>query len=155
MTDFWWVPSAVLLAVASHHRWRVHSIRQSAWKGGGFGMFSEIQRSSIAVVLWVIDGNGDEVPIKIDPSQSQTVMSVIPTPENLLRWGRAVVQSKWQRCGDFAHTRPQYSGAMPLRITKVTLRHLRVNFDSCRGAYTVEECGGFTLDSDGRIIVSL
>ena len=148
MLDLWWIPSLLLVAVAFHHRWKVHSVQQSAWQGGGFGMFSDIERNSFAAVLWVIDDDGREVPIRVDPSVTSTVISRIPTAANILRWGREVIRGEWQRCGDLAYPRPTYSTASPLAIRKMTLHYLCVTFEARRGLYTAEERRHFAIDRD-------
>lgn len=146
MSELWWLPPALLMIVFAHHRWRVHSVGQSAWKGGGFGMFSETDRTAIAVVLWAIDNDGVQAPIRLDPGVSQTITTVVPTPSNIVRWGRELAKTDWQRCGDVAHPRPPSSSAPSLMITQVHLRRLWVSFDVRAGEYRTEMRSEVTVD---------
>jgi hypothetical protein len=146
----WWIPGALLLAVALHQRWRVHSVGQSAWKGGGFGMFSDLHHNSIAAVLWTRNEAGLEVALRIDPTVSRSLMSRIPTSGNILRWGREIMRGRWQRCGGLACVQPLYSTERPVTIARVTLQHLWITFDGRRGVYTAEERGTWELPAVDR-----
>lgn len=130
------IPAIVLLVVAIYQRLRVRSVHQSAWKGGGFGMFSDIHRNSIAAVIWARANDGQSEPLTIDPSPLFSKPSIVPTARNIQSWGRELVRAKWQRCGRRAHAFMPYGDGVPLAVLKVTLSHLRIDFDARSGTYT-------------------
>jgi hypothetical protein len=137
------VPALLLLAVAIHQRCRVHRAHQSVWKGGGFGMFSDVDRTSVITVLWVRDSKGALERVPLESAAWLAKVSVIPTVRNMCEWGREISRGRWQRCGDFAHELSDLSAVVPLDVAKVTVHHLWMDFNVRTGEYTarqVKEC---------------
>lgn len=144
----WWVATPVLLvAVAIHHLWRVRSIDQSAWKGGGFGMFSEPPRCSLATTLWIATPEGAVESIDVDPQSVSLRLLWVPSERSVRRWANAVAIGKWVRAGEWAQRCSATGTESPLNIQSVCVRHLRLDFDGRVGAYTARELKRYVLRS--------
>ena len=150
----WLIPSAILLLVAIHQRWRMYSVRQSAWKGGGFGMFSDIQRTSVAAVVWALEDGYRSTPLRLDPSGSVAKATHVPTARNIRQWGEELVALRWQRCGENAHEVAYCSDSDGLTLTQVTLHHLFIDFDGRNGVYTATEGNVYSIPAKRRTAVS-
>jgi hypothetical protein len=153
MEHMWLVPPIVLVAVAAVQRWRMWRHRQSAWKGGGFGMFSEINRNSVAVILSTIGADGTVHDLRVDPGIPPSI--TCPTDAYLKRWGEDVARGEWLKCGAFAHLRPWYSTTSAEAIARVRITRLWLDFDARTGLYRAEERGtwiteGHTSDRTAR-----
>jgi protein-disulfide isomerase len=130
------LPVWLLLVVVVHHRWRVRKHGQSSWKGGGFGMFSDLHRSASTAVLSVRETQGDPEQLRIDTSDWMTRHNVIPNGVNLRRWGEQILQGRWMRSGARALPLQPGHDARALDIEAVTLKHLAIDFDRRTGTYT-------------------
>lgn len=132
----WSLPVLLLITVALIHRVRVHVRGQSAWKGGGFGMFSEIPHTAVVPVLWRVKTDQSVEEIPIDPSPPWSRESVLPTRKALEGVGASLLKREWQRCGRTAHEwRAPASEGERFRADGVILRVLRIAFDGRAGSY--------------------
>lgn len=131
-----YVPVFLMLGVFVVHRLRVARLGQSAWKGGGFGMFSDVRRTSVTASATFVDEDGAEVSLRLPPCGPGDRAVQIPSPENVRRWAERLVDSEWQRCGDVAHLVNSHALVRPLQLTKVTAVVRRLDFDGTIGAYS-------------------
>jgi hypothetical protein len=144
----WLIPPALLLLVFAHQRWRVLTRRQTAWKGGGFGMFSDIDRSAIAATVTVHDGDKGTRMLRLPASAPTARVSAIPTEPNIRAWGKELLARPWEACGDAAHEWQMLSTTEPVRVEAVTLRWIWVEFDRRTGEYSGSELASHRVSSD-------
>jgi hypothetical protein len=154
MTMVWWIPALLLVLVAMHQRWRMASVHQSAWKGGGFGMFSDIQRCSVAAVAWVREDDYRLTPLRLDPSAPLAKVTHIPTARNIRQWGEELAAVQWQRCGQTAHELAPGSGDEAALLEKITLHRLEIDFDGRHGMYAATEHDVCTIPAPRRAAVT-
>lgn len=140
----WMVPPLMLLLVAAHQRWRVRTIGQTAWKGGGFAVFSDIDRNSIGATLWVRESDGIRA-CQIEACPPQSRATNVPTDENILRWGREIAKTRWQTCGGTAHPWLPSTNVAPVVTDRIELRRLSIDFDGRAGAYTARTVKTYTV----------
>jgi hypothetical protein len=133
-------PALLLLVVSLHHRWRVWSVGQSCWKGGGFAMFSDTLEHVPVTELWVVAGDGRKLRLPIDEGAlpQHIWAAVIPTRYHMTKLGRAAAEGSWQQCGSGAHRSLPACGE-PLRVARVVVRHRTVDFDATTGIHRAEE----------------
>lgn len=130
------IAPVILVAVAMHQRWRMRALRQSAWKGGGFGMFSDIQRSYASSTL-VCEEPGGPKERTVDPSSADALVSRIPSEDHMKRYARSLSQRLWQGSGHAgARPTPLYMEGPSLNVTGVRVRHRWIDFDGETGHYT-------------------
>jgi hypothetical protein len=132
----WIVPILLLILVALHQRWRVATTGQTAWKGGGFGMFSTIPNTIVIADATVDAGAGSVRRLRFDIDSSGSQMRAVPTEEHLRAWARAVYLAEWEQCGQSIHRRSPNSRQPPLTILAVTVSRIRMAFHCQTGAYT-------------------
>ena len=140
-----WLPALALLIVAAHQRIMVYYKHQSAWKGGGFGMFSEINRHSVVATLIVKEAQG-EIALRVD-QRHRWDPGAAPTPENLLRWGKEILLLKWTRVGNHADIYPSPSPEPPLHVLRVTIQHFEIDLDLKLGEYSSVLSGRLSVDA--------
>ncbi|NUN49180.1 MAG: hypothetical protein HUU15_10170 [Candidatus Brocadiae bacterium] len=90
-------PSLLLIAVAVFQMVRAGTLQQSAWKGGGFGMFSTSDAPSARFLrCWVRTPEG-EVRVETPPDFQELarLARTVPTRENLERLGRSLETGVW------------------------------------------------------------
>ncbi len=85
-----WLPSALLLGVALNQVYLAHTTHLSAWKGGGFGMFSTTDGGPNRRVRVFVEGPGidREVPLPEQLDDLAERASALPTDGNLARLAR-------------------------------------------------------------------
>lgn len=131
----WVVPILLLILVAIHQRCRVATIGQTAWKGGGFGMFSTIPNTIIAAEAAVDTGRGGIARFRFDVDTSGSKICAMPTEQNLRAWARALYLSEWEQCSQSIHRRSPYSRQAPISILGVTVSRTPIAFHCQTGAY--------------------
>ena len=84
------LPSALLLAVALNQVYLAHTTHLSAWKGGGFGMFSTTDGGPNRRVRVFVEGPGidREVPVPEHLDDLAERASIFPVDGNLARLAR-------------------------------------------------------------------
>jgi hypothetical protein len=90
-------PSALLVIVAVTQIVRAHTIRQSPWKGGGFGMFASADTPNNRVVrCWIVTPEGEE-RVDVPPYMDDLALTAryVPTRANLIRLAEALETGKW------------------------------------------------------------
>jgi hypothetical protein len=133
---FWWLPVVLLVVIALIQRIRVHLWGQSAWKGGGFAMFSEIPHTAVLPILCRVKAGEIVERIPIAPSHMRSKESIMPSKRALERLGTNLLRRDWQRCGTTAHEWFEASpGSERLKPDGVIVRTLRVGFDGRTGTY--------------------
>ncbi len=93
------IPVVLLSLVALNQIRLAHSSDMTAWKGGGFGMFSTLDRPRARQVRVHLLGAGRDIPFSVPPELRNLNESVKnrPTEKKLLRLGREVAESLKQR----------------------------------------------------------
>lgn len=130
----WYIPLCLLLVVAFHQRWRVRTIGQSVWKGGGFGMFSDIEASFLVTEIEVQADGGGSVYLRIPRSFSGDIAKV-PTKRQLYAFARRVAEQRWRQVGGRAQLQEITSAMSSLNVLSVTVRHFVLDFDARAGTY--------------------
>lgn len=146
-----WAPVILLVLVALHHRWRMHRLRQTSWKGGSFSMFSEMWRNSLVTEIWIQDKNLGPLPLVVaDQRENHLLLAAvaIPTRKRILAWARWAAAAEWKRCGNFAHLPFGMQGGDALSVTKVVLRLRSIDFDAS-GTHSAEELQSYAVDAKG------
>ena len=103
MTRWWqrtcvYVAPAVLLGVAATQVYHVRANGLTAWRGGGFGMFSTVDGPSQRLLRAYLLVQGKEVPLTVprDLARLNAAARILPTPDRLRALGSellAVVRS--------------------------------------------------------------
>lgn len=145
----WFLPPLLLIIVAIHHRWRMRSRNQSAWKGGGFAMFSEIFGNTDTTTLSAKAKEGGDLSLTVlgvnHPLREKA--RSIPTEKNWLSWVRWVAAREWTRCGSSVHLpMPGQEGAS-LTVERVTVRFRQIDFDGRSGEYSARDVADYSIDS--------
>ena len=140
-----WLPVLCLVAIALHHRWRIHAIGQSAWKGGGFGMFSDVPRHHMLALMRTTDSSGIPIELRIDAKTYEAKVTVLPTGENALQWARQIAAGQWQRVGNLARPYTPGCGIPPLALERISVHHLELDFDGSIGRYQAAERHAYSL----------
>ncbi len=125
------LPSALLIGVALHQRWRMWRHNQWSWKGGGFAMFSDTGETVPITELWTEDSNGETSCLQLaDPSDARLRWAkVIPTKRHMSKWADAVASGSWQRCGIGAHALQPANVAARLNVRRVVIRDRTIKFE--------------------------
>ena len=111
-----YVPAAVLAGVAVVQIVLAATLHLSAWKGGGFGMFSTLDHGAFRGVDVVVDAPGRSEQLEIAASlQSEAARAVALPVDWLLRDLAAGIAERERR-----HVRP---------VSRVTLSVWRAEFD--------------------------
>lgn len=142
---FWNLSPLLLVLVALHQRWRIAAVGQSAWKGGGFGMFSDIHRNHFIAVVWVADPAGTLIQLRVDAKGFGNRPAFVPTKKNAIQWAREIASGHWERVADTARPRSPHSASQELILLRVSVHHVQVDFDAVRGIYTSIEKGRHIL----------
>ena len=93
-----WAMPVLLAIIALVHMARVRAYHQTPWKGGGFGMFSTIDKPSsrfFRCTLMTPDGN---FPVTIPTSHQKLAerLKIAPSPGNLKKIGNHLLATSWQ-----------------------------------------------------------
>jgi hypothetical protein len=142
------LPVWLLLAVVMHQRWRMYKYDQSAWKGGGFGMFSDIHTSWVAAVVTARNADGSLVDLRVDSADWMSRFNVIPTARNLQKWATLLLHTRWRRSGDSVLPFQPDRGD-PLHVCRVTLRHFRIEFDGRTGVHSARVRSVVSVEAGG------
>lgn len=111
-----YVPAALLAAVSVVQIVLAATLHLSAWKGGGFGMFSTLDHGGFRGVDVVVDAPGRSEQVEIAASlQTEAARAVAFPVDWLLRDLAAGIAAREQR-----HERP---------VSRVTLSVWRADFD--------------------------
>lgn len=97
-TAFTYIAPLLLVAVASLQLYRAHAYQQTPWKGGGFGMFSTVDKPDTRVVRTFVvtaDGRDLEVPHPRQAERDIGRARVVPSQAALERIGDAILDSRW------------------------------------------------------------
>lgn len=137
-----------MLLIALHHRERVIRIGQSAWKGGGFAMFSVPNRQIVVRgELWVREDRALR-PLRVDGLNPYPI-SVVPSEKNLQRLCRAILGRQWRRDGVRAVPLTRAASDTTLDVAKVTVTCIRIDFEAATGIYRNSGERQATCDSSG------
>jgi hypothetical protein len=123
-----------LLTIAIHHRWRVSKGFQTVWKGGGFGMFSDIPE--FAVLAEVSVRHGTELKwMVVNLNAAPLLAYSYPSESGLRALAVEMASRAWQGGGDSAVTWDGSGAGMRLPVCSVRLTRVRVDFDAATGTY--------------------
>lgn len=78
-------PSLLLVLVASLQVYRSHAHHLSAWKGGGFGMFSTVDHPSVRYLRCYLLTEKGELPVPVPGRRARLELKArtLPLPQNL------------------------------------------------------------------------
>jgi hypothetical protein len=127
------LPALLLVLTALHHRWRTRTVRQSAWKGGGFAMFSDMVRTALIPEL-IFQVQGESRRVRIPPPEQYDIVTIIPTISRIDSFRRDLARQMWRLCGDSAH--PVDGAPTGMEVTDVCIQHVWVDFDCRTGIYS-------------------
>ncbi|KAF0244824.1 MAG: hypothetical protein FD180_2195 [Planctomycetota bacterium] len=119
--------SLLLFGVAVVQIVRVHTTGQSAWKGGGFGMFATSDSPDARILRCVLIGKDGEHRVPLPKKFSKAIMltRTVPSEHNVTELCRAALALEWVR-EDYVAVEPLESqpskddsggGAMPGEAT--------------------------------------
>jgi hypothetical protein len=130
----WTIPLLVMLSVALHQRWRVRRYGQSVWKGGGFGMFADIEGSAILTYIEIMDRDQKPIILGTPPGLAGD-LERCPTEKNIFAYARSIAERPWIQAGAIAVPRETLAPLPPLSPTAVIVTHFRLSFDARTGQY--------------------
>lgn len=87
-----YLPTLLLALVALNQMRLARTTDLTAWKGGGFGMFSTIDRPRARQIRCHLVGGNTDIPLAIpaDLKQLEESAKNLPTEKNLIRLGREI-----------------------------------------------------------------
>src|SRR3954463_2551325 len=112
----WSIPLILLVAVALHQRWRVWTVGQNPWKGGGFAMFVDAHRTFDITEIHIEDAGHTTWLQIIGDHYPRRKAVTVPTRKNMLAWARWVAGAHWVQSGGAASLRSAGHGSAALRI---------------------------------------
>jgi hypothetical protein len=104
------LPAALLIVVALHQIVRAHTGPLSAWRGGGFGMFSTIDHLAARYVRCYLVGSRGEKSVPVPPrllAQELTALG-LPTERNLRALAAAIAATAPPGVRDVTAVRVEY-----------------------------------------------
>jgi hypothetical protein len=118
-----------LCLVAGGHAWRVHAHGQTAWKGGGFGMFSTVDSEHARFVKAYLLTSQGEIPVAM-PDNLRKRMAQLRAAPNLAdaeRLAHKLLEMKWvdqqhlwsQRADHLAQANSSHAMAIDLKTSEV------------------------------------
>lgn len=139
-----WLPVGLLVAVALHQQYLVHTQDLTAWKGGGFGMFSTVDELHRRMVFAYLLTEAGEVAVPLDSHQDAFGRlywrtAALPHGDHAGRLAREVARRDWFTVVDdalpespaIAVPAGQAPGdAPPVVFDAVRLEVWRLQFDS-------------------------
>jgi hypothetical protein len=130
----WIIPILALVAVFFYQRSRVRHARQTVWKGGGFGMFSDINKNLILTEICLHRRSTENEVLRVlEGAGPGTKVAAVPVEKNFLEWGRFVLKQKWLKNGSVAvRHHPGWPG-IPSIAESVTIVHATLDFDGRTG----------------------
>jgi hypothetical protein len=142
-------PVVLMVLVFLHQRWRMYTVHQNPWKGGGFGMFSDLYRNSVVPTLWVSGAAMEQVPLRLESTEWMSRVNAVPSRRNIHRWGDELLRGRWRCCGDRVHPLPAFSSERPLIVSRVSLVHLVVSFDAASGLHSGRPERTYSIEARG------
>lgn len=91
------VAPAVLLAIAVAHSVAVETTHLTPWEGGGFGMFSTVDRGQARFLRTYLITPDREVRVELPPSVREYVwrLRVLPDTQRVQRLARVLADAPW------------------------------------------------------------
>jgi len=95
----WWLPPALLVAVAITQPVLVHRAHLTPWKGGGFGMFASTDGAAFRRVRMIVDRGGRSEEVESSPSLDTLELQarLFPSDRRLRRLAAALVARERRR----------------------------------------------------------
>ena len=138
---------SVLVLVASLQLYLAHTHNLSPWKGGGFSMFSAVDRSDRRIVRCYLETPQGKVPAPVPDSELRKRVRAMPTAGRASRLAQTLARSVW--VPDSPHGResggspdgcaglralssgePLPAGSSPIAFSRVDLEVWKVGFRS-------------------------
>jgi hypothetical protein len=87
------IPAAILVTVGVVQVWLARTVDLTAWKGGGFGMFSTLDDGPRRYVRIYLDSEGRSEEIEVPASLQDPAarLATLPSPSRLARFTEAVI----------------------------------------------------------------
>ena len=140
-----YLASIILIMIACIQFYYAHNYALSAWKGGGFGMFSTVDSPEARFFRIYLMVDGIEAPVKMPNHLSQLAYKVrtIPTISNLELLAQRLVKSTWITdegpLNKSTDAKPKFhlqqddesaiSAKTPLRVQSLCIELWRFHFD--------------------------
>ena len=140
---------SVLVFIAILQLYLAHTHDLSPWKGGGFSMFSAVDRSDRRIVRGYLETPQGKVAVPVPDSGLRKEVRAMPTAGRTLRLAQSVSQSVWVRgspdalaaggpsdgCGPsglraLSPGEPVPEGSSPIAFSRVDLEVWKVGFRS-------------------------
>jgi hypothetical protein len=134
-----------LVGMAIHHRWRVYMGLQTVWKGGGFGMFSDIREFAVLAEVSVRRGNELRWAV-VNPSAAPLLAHSYPSESHLRALAVEMASRAWQAVGDSVVAWDGSGAGMRLPVGSVRLTRVRLDFDAATGTYRGAPDGHVCVD---------
>ena len=146
----------VLALVAVVHAFLVHTQDLAPWKGGGFAMFSSVDKAQHRAVRVYLEGPAGEVPARVgdDSSVSNSVVvraRNMPDSGALSALADEVIKQEWfydeQEDGDLiAASADRPEDADPVTVTSVRVEVLRLSWLADQQRVTPVELASLTRE---------
>ena len=139
----------VLVLVASLQLYLAHTHDLSPWKGGGFSMFSAVDRSDRRIVRCYLETPRGNVPVAVPDSDVRKRARAMPTAARASRLAQAMARSVWVPCSPddreaggppdgcghsglrpLSSGEPLPAGSSPIAFSRVDLEVWKVGFRS-------------------------
>lgn len=140
---------AFLISIACLQLYLAHTHDLSPWKGGGFSMFSTVDRSDRRIVRCYLETPAGRVPVPVPDSDLRKKTRAMPTAVRAGRLAQAMAKSVWvpessearqdggtpEGCGHaglraLSPGEPLPAGASPIDFSGVELEVWKVGFRS-------------------------
>lgn len=118
----WFLAPALLVAVAGGHSYQVATKNLTPWEGGGFGMFSTVDKRQARFVRCYLVTPTDEVLVRM-PRHLHTYVErlrALPTRERVEQLAGALARSTWVEAED----RPELPASSDSSTPAGTYRYL-------------------------------
>ena len=140
---------SVLVLVACLQLYLAHTHNLSPWKGGGFSMFSAVDRSDRRIVRCYLETPQGKVPAPVPDSDLRKRVRAMPTAGRASRLAQSLARSVWvpdsppgrEACGPpdgcgpsdlraLSPGEPVPAGSSPIAFSRVDLEVWKVGFRS-------------------------
>ena len=140
---------SVLVFIASLQLYLAHTHDLSPWKGGGFSMFSSVDRSDRRIVRCYLETPQGKVPVPVPDSDLRKKARAMPTAGRASRLAQSMARSVWvpgspddreagsppEGCGHSALRalspgEPLPAASSPIAFSRVDLEVWKVGFRS-------------------------
>lgn len=101
------IPAALLVTVGVVQVWLTRTVDLTAWKGGGFGMFSTLDDGPHRLVRIYLhnEGRSEEIEVPASLQDRADRLATLPSPRRLARFAEAVIAREQRQGRPVSHVR--------------------------------------------------